>query len=83
MVSRSKEDCQMWLHIQTWLPLMSITLTAAICFGAASIVLGNANPQNTAHYLINQASVALVHQGIVATFAVFSLIVCVIWLLFW
>jgi hypothetical protein len=23
----------MWLYIQTWIPLLSISLTAAICFG--------------------------------------------------
>jgi hypothetical protein len=32
----------MWLYIQTWLPLLSISLTAAICFGVASFVMGQA-----------------------------------------
>ena len=30
----------MWLYIQTWLPILSISLTAAICFGVASFVMG-------------------------------------------
>src|ERR1035437_5222736 len=33
---RSQEDRQMWFYVQTWLPLLSISLTAAICFGVAS-----------------------------------------------
>jgi hypothetical protein len=32
----------MWLYVQTWLPLLSISLTAAICFGVASFVMGQA-----------------------------------------
>ena len=28
---------------QTWLPLLSISLTAAICFGVASFVMGKQN----------------------------------------
>jgi hypothetical protein len=32
----------MWLHIQTWLPLVTVSLTAAICFGVASFVMGSA-----------------------------------------
>jgi hypothetical protein len=36
-----------------------------------------------ARWLIEQASVALVYLGIVAAFAVVSLIGCVIWLLIW
>jgi hypothetical protein len=39
--------------------------------------------RETARYLIEQASFALVYMGIVATFAVFSLIACVVWLLIW
>jgi hypothetical protein len=35
----------MWLYIQTWLPLLSIALTAAICFGVASFIMGQARPQ--------------------------------------
>jgi hypothetical protein len=34
-------------------------------------------------HLMSQAKVALVYLGIVATFAVVSLIACVIWLLIW
>jgi hypothetical protein len=30
----------MWLHIQTWLPLLTIALTAAICFSVASFIMG-------------------------------------------
>ena len=33
--------------------------------------------------LFEQASAALVYLGIVTTFAVMSLIICVIWLLIW
>ena len=40
-------------------------------------------PRDTARHLIEQAGAALVYLGIVATFAVFSLIGCVIWLLIW
>jgi hypothetical protein len=28
----------MWSYVVTWLPLLSISLTAAICFGVASFV---------------------------------------------
>ena len=45
--------------------------------------LGLPAQRDTARYLIEQASVALVYMGIVATFAVFSLIACVVWLLIW
>ncbi len=37
--------------------------------------------RDTARHLIEQAGVALVYLGIVATFAVVTLIACVIWLL--
>ena len=30
----------MWSYAVTWLPLLSISLTAAICFGVASFVMG-------------------------------------------
>ena len=33
----------MWLYVQTWLPILSISLTAAICFGVASFVMGHQN----------------------------------------
>jgi len=39
--------------------------------------------RDTAHLLIEQAGVALVYLGIVATFAAFSLIACLMWLLIW
>ena len=29
----------MWSYVVTWLPLLSISLTAAICFGVASFVM--------------------------------------------
>jgi hypothetical protein len=32
----------MWLYIQTWLPLVIVGLTAAICFGVASFIMGSA-----------------------------------------
>jgi hypothetical protein len=32
----------MWLYIQTWLPLLAIALTAAICFSVASFIMGQA-----------------------------------------
>ncbi len=34
----------MWLHIQTWLPLLTIALTASICFSVASFIMGQAGP---------------------------------------
>ena len=39
--------------------------------------------RNTARHLIEQAGVALVYLGIVATFAAFTLVACLIWLLIW
>jgi hypothetical protein len=39
----------MWLYVQTWLPLLSISLTAAICFGVASFVMGQAKPRTRTH----------------------------------
>jgi hypothetical protein len=32
----------MWLHIQTWLPLVTVSLTAAICFSVGSFIMGSA-----------------------------------------
>jgi hypothetical protein len=32
----------MLLYVQTWLPLLTITLTAAIFFGVASFIMGHA-----------------------------------------
>jgi hypothetical protein len=34
----------MWLYVETWLPLLSISLTAAICFGVASFVMRQKTP---------------------------------------
>ena len=39
---RSQEDRQMLLYMQTWLPLLTITLTAAIFFSVASFIMGHA-----------------------------------------
>jgi hypothetical protein len=30
----------MWLYIQTWLPLLTIALTAVICFSVVSFIMG-------------------------------------------
>jgi hypothetical protein len=30
----------MWLHVQTWLPLLTVALTAAICLSVASFIMG-------------------------------------------
>jgi hypothetical protein len=35
----------MWSYIVTWLPLLSISLTAAICFGVASFVMRQVKPR--------------------------------------
>jgi hypothetical protein len=35
----------MWLYILTWLPLLTIALTAAICFSVESFIIGRARPQ--------------------------------------
>ena len=35
----------MWLYIQTWLPLLTIAVTAAICFSVTSFIMGQARPQ--------------------------------------
>jgi hypothetical protein len=35
----------MWLYIQTWLPLLTIALTAAIYFSVTSFIMGQAKPQ--------------------------------------
>ena len=32
----------MWLYIQTWIPLLTIALTAAIFFSVASFMMGQA-----------------------------------------
>jgi hypothetical protein len=35
----------MWFYVQTWFPLLSIALAAAICFSVASFILGHTEPQ--------------------------------------
>ena len=35
----------MWLYIQMWLPLLTIALTAAICFSVTSFIMEQARPQ--------------------------------------
>ena len=35
----------MWLYVQTWLPLLTVALTAAICFTVASFIMGHTEPQ--------------------------------------
>jgi hypothetical protein len=39
------EDRQMWFYVQTWFPLLTIALTAAICFSVASFIMRHAKPQ--------------------------------------
>jgi hypothetical protein len=34
----------MLLYLQTWLPLLTVTLMAAIFFGVASVLMGHAKP---------------------------------------
>ena len=34
----SKEHHQMWLYVQMWFPLMTITLAAAICLGVVYFI---------------------------------------------
>ena len=36
-----REDRQMLLYVQTWLPLLMVTLTAAIFFGVASLMMAH------------------------------------------
>jgi hypothetical protein len=40
-----QEFRQMWLFIQTWLPLLGFILTASVCFAAASFFMAQARPQ--------------------------------------
>ena len=35
----------MWLYILSWFPLLTIALTAAICFSVTSFIMGQARPQ--------------------------------------
>jgi hypothetical protein len=38
----------MWLYVQTWLPLLTISLTAAICFGVTGSIM--ADPKSQQRY---------------------------------
>jgi hypothetical protein len=40
-----QEDHRMWLYVQTWLPLLTISLTAAICFGVAGFIMADPKSQ--------------------------------------
>jgi hypothetical protein len=42
VIDPGREDRQMLLYVQTWLPLLTITLTAAIFFSVASFIMGHA-----------------------------------------
>jgi hypothetical protein len=35
----------MWLDVQMWFPVLTIALTAAICFSVASFIMGHTKPQ--------------------------------------
>ena len=35
----------MLLYIQTWLPLLTIALTAAICFSVTSFIMNHSEPR--------------------------------------
>jgi len=37
----------MWLYVQTWLPFLSLSLVAAICFGVAAFIMGHSKPRGT------------------------------------
>jgi hypothetical protein len=39
----------MWFYVQTWFPLLTIALTAAVCFSVASFIFGQARPPAYAH----------------------------------
>jgi hypothetical protein len=34
----------MWPYLQTWFPILIVTLSAAICFGVASFVMSHEKP---------------------------------------
>ena len=34
------EDRQMWFYVQMWFPLLTVALTAAICFSVVSFIMG-------------------------------------------
>ncbi len=35
----------MWFNIEAWFPLLTIALTAAICFSVASFIMGQTKPR--------------------------------------
>ena len=35
----------MWFDVQMWFSLLTVALTAAICFSVASFIMGQARPQ--------------------------------------
>jgi hypothetical protein len=35
----------MWFYFQMWFPLLTVVLTAAICFSVTSFIMGQASPQ--------------------------------------
>jgi hypothetical protein len=35
----------MSFYVQTWLPLLTVALTAAICFSVVSFMMGHTKPQ--------------------------------------
>jgi hypothetical protein len=42
---QNQEYRPMWPYVQMWFPLLTIALTAAICFGVVSFIMGHAKPQ--------------------------------------
>jgi hypothetical protein len=40
ITATSKENRQMWFYVQMWLPIVTVALTAAICFSVASFIMG-------------------------------------------
>jgi hypothetical protein len=34
----------MWLYVQMWFPLLTIALTAALCFCVVSFIMGHTKP---------------------------------------
>jgi hypothetical protein len=35
----------MWIYVQLWFPLLTVALTAAICFSVVSFIVGQSRPQ--------------------------------------
>jgi hypothetical protein len=44
----------MWLYVQTWLPLLTIGLTAAICFSVSAFIM--AQPQRAVGSHVRRSS---------------------------